>query len=522
MSGIPQIRYTIQAGRVYNEPDHVSTIDRHVSPGISERIITLTDSLVKDYVYRLGKNFSNIAHARITFSVEKGIVFGPCSDTILPILYFQNAQSFIPLPSEVVASHVYQAVPTPKMLRQTPPNHVFVDIAALSLHKSGLEAPVTIDLEIVPSTQEKKNAPLPSTEEKKSAPLLMSANLRFPHLLLALLERLDQGRHPRNSSVCIIDPGVLEYEISGLFETCPQLAESLAVFPEGKFTVLSGDKRTIRQIEEQAEMGLTTYDPAALRLYTDRKGEFVKDPKYQNLFARLKENLGRLAVAPSHTKEMLAGIGEAEPLFLRVLPRQLELRGFEITSPSFNSGEKFDIIVAVGTTVDPSEAKKKINPPSSKLLQLAKLIDALKIGGTIYLDLMMSYFFLDAEDQREYDSKMRQLEIIVGNRLEIERIPFSSFQQEAVKPIETITFVTTNEIKGIQGNQAKVRTSNLWTITRMGKKVNTARRNEIDERLIAKHLVDAGEGTVLHSGVNRNDLLGSGSFHRLQNFVEAV
>lgn len=476
----PKIRFSIISGEMgrVNEPDHVRIVNREVQEGIGKAVVMLAESIAKDHVYHLGEEFRGAALARITFSVERGIVFESCTDPRLQECYFRNSQHVIPMPKSMAPSSVHQIDSTPELLDHVPPNLskdvVFVDATAVLLHEQGLDKPQTVELEIVPF--------IPLTKGRG----LTTSSLRFPHLLLDLLKRLEQGQLAPDSSVCIIGPGLMEYEDPNILPACPQFAELLAMIPGGKFTLLDINKPSLQLLSRQYARNFTAYDPMAFRSYTLESGvgEFVESSEYQKLFEVMRGNFAQLAVAPNNATEMLKGIGPLQPLFLRVDSNQLALRVFDITKSSFKKEDQFDVMVATMSIVNAYQDEMSENPHMNYFGKLTKFLEALKVGGTLYLDSVMIQYLLDVAGREGFDLGIQYLEAMIGNRLQLEKISFEGFKEGATGALNTITALSMYPPKGIDRQAYSTTTSDLWAITRTNEQVDPAQKGQIALQLL--------------------------------------
>jgi len=476
-ASIPKIRLSIVSGELgkVSDPNSVSIVRTEAEKGINEVVISLVHSIAKDYVFQLGEEFRNQAQARINFSVERGVVFEACSDPRLEECYSQHA---ILLPKTEVKGPVWLIEPTPDMLEEPLPNsradEVLVDVASMILQKQGLEAPQSVELEIVPF--------IPLTKGKG----LTTSNLRYPHLLLDLLNRLEKGLLPADSSVCIVGPGLIDYEDSNVFPTCPQFAELLGMIPKGKFTLLDIDKDSLTRLSKQIANNFTAYDLMGFRTYTFRKGvgEFVESPEYQKLFRVMGKHFAQLALAPSNAEEIIQGNAPIQPLVLRVQQNQLALRVFDITKSFFKQTDQFDVMVATMSIVNAFQDEMTEKPHLNHFGKLIKFLEALKVGGTLYIDAVMIQHLFSVGGQEGFDLGIKYLESVIGNRLQLEEIPYSSFKEGASGMVNTITAASMNFPKGIDRNVYLTTTSDLFAITRTSEKVDPKEKGPIALKLL--------------------------------------
>ncbi|WP_420420847.1 hypothetical protein [Simkania sp.] len=475
----PTIRLSIVAGEMglASEPEKVQIVNSTVSPEINEQVVDWTKSLAKDHVFLLGQEFQKPAHARITFSVEHGVVFEDCDDPHLREIYLTNSRQVAVVPKSFADKHVCQIEPTPEMIEsaraQTSEEVVFVDGISLALHMQGVTRPETVNLEIVPFIPLNKGRGL------------TTSSLRFPHMLLDLLKRQEQGKLTDDSSVCVVGPGLLEYEDPSVLPTCPQVAELLALFPQGNFTLLDRDKRALTLMAKQCAKNFMTYDTAAYRAYTMKDlPEFVENPEYQRLFEEMKRNFSQLTIAPSNADEMLDGFGGLKPLVLRVQKEQMAFRAFDITKSSFRTGEQFDVIVATLSIVNAHEQEIDKNPHGNHFGKLTKFLEALKVGGTLYLDASMIQRLVKVAGPEGFELGMKYLEASIGNRLEIEEVPLSSFKNDVKGSVNTISALSQHHPKGFSEHIYLTTTSTLWAITRSEEMVDPAQKGPVALQLL--------------------------------------
>ncbi len=478
-AAFPRIRLSIFAGEEIQakEPAIIPIAQQNVSEGINMEVVQAAKLLARNHAFHLGREFIKPVHARITFSVEHGVTFDCCSDPRLQVIYFKSGQHASAIPKSLADARVCQVEPTQEMLEQarsqTTEEVVFVDRVALALQKEGITHPQTIELEIIPF--------IPAIQGKG----LTTSSLRFPHLLLDLFKRQKQGELAADSSVCIVGPGLMEYQDPSVLPTCPQFAELLAMMPSGKFTLLDIDNRSLGLLAQQSASNFTTYDPMTYRVFTT-KGlpDYVESPEYQRLFKIMKKTFSMLASAPNSAEEMLDGKGMLQTLVLRVQSEQLELREFDITKSSFKPGEQFDVIVATMSIINAYQQEMDEKPHANHFGKLTKFLQALKVGGTLYLDTMMMHRLLRVAGPEGLELGMKYLETMIGNQLQITKIPFSGFKEGATGGFSTITGLSMHLPKGINKRVFSTTSSDLWAITRTNLEVDSAQKGPIGLRLV--------------------------------------
>ncbi|QVL57540.1 MAG: hypothetical protein KFB93_00235 [Simkaniaceae bacterium] len=191
-----------------SEPENVPTMERSVPADLHPLQVRFIEDIAKDYIFHSAqesKDPPSPLTARVSLSIERGLEFENCSHAGFQEKMTVQFQQALPLPREKVRGldTVHKIQPTEEMIRQLP-DHMnqddleYLDVVSISLLKQGVTHPVTVDLEV--------RGFVPANKGKG----LTTGHLRFPHMLLAMRERLLSGAHPAAPTVCIVGPGLFE------------------------------------------------------------------------------------------------------------------------------------------------------------------------------------------------------------------------------------------------------------------------------------------------------------------------
>lgn len=456
MAAIPQIKLTlpIQEGLLFDDPNDIEFMRKEVTPGLDPNIVYLAESIAKDHFYHMSSTLPEVVTAQITCSVEHGVVFNSCSDERLKNCFFENTRKAFAIPAEgksmLSGTPVHLIEPTAQMKAAAPEGSFFVDAIALHLKANGLTGATTFNLELRPYY-------VVGTGKG-----LTTGNLRHPHLLQGILEK----NFRPDAKVCIVGPGLLEYQDKSIPPSCPQFAEIFSLLPMAEYTILDNDTHAIDVLAGQFSKGYTFYDPVMFRAYTmPGSPECTQDRTFLSLFDRMKHTLGERALTPK-AKEILANIGTVKPLMLHLQNKeQVKVQEFDINSSSFSEGKKFDVMVATMSICNAIQEEVLRNPLANHFEKLVKFLDALEDQGSLFMDtnvidMLCSPGGLGLEGGKKY------LEERLGRSLTFEIIPVSSFVKKVEGSRGTISLLSSHLLQGAEKQVMSVDTSSIIVITK--------------------------------------------------------
>ena len=93
LPSIPKIILSLamEEGVPVDDPSHVQIMRQEISPGLHDMVVDLARAVAKDHFYnlsQLGREPHSSTTARITCSVEEGVVFRGCSDLRMMEYFF--------------------------------------------------------------------------------------------------------------------------------------------------------------------------------------------------------------------------------------------------------------------------------------------------------------------------------------------------------------------------------------------------------------------------------------------------
>lgn len=353
------------------------------------------------------------------------------------------------LPSEEVRLQGEQQLPGQPL--------AFFDPTAAALWQAKIQAPVQIDLEV-------------GCYQVTQAPGgLTTANLRFPHLLKDLSLKFSNEQKGEGMSIGIVGPGLSEAKDT--LSSCPQFVEIYGLFPKAHYLLLDRDKRALSVLIGQLhDCQFTAYDPLMLKTYLFSE-KYQISSVYQKTFRDINSTLGELAIEPKNAKEMLQGHGQIDSLTVKVDPKNVDLREFEINASQFEEQDKaqFDVLVAtlsISAAVDSQSSRTLL----TKLETLGKFLELLKPNGALYIDaLFTTKFLLGPYGEEGMKLGLKYLESCLGNRLKNDEIPLSDFQTQMTNIIGTLNSLDLSSVK--TGKTGTASTAALTVITRLPEKV---------------------------------------------------
>ena len=420
-------------------------------------IISFLKYITRDYVYELGNEFKKNAHARLTFSKERGITFDSYSDVKIKQVFEKNINN---LWSQIIQS-------TPQKLSDDEANKQV--LLRAQLRAGGMDRPIKIDLNI--------NYHIPKTQGAG----LTTSFLRFPHLLKDLSTRFKHGKQSDQTKICVVGPGLFEEE--GSLPSCPQLVEIYSIFPKAQFLLLDNDKRVLKVMKEQFHhFQFMSYDPCTLisRSTKHESNPFYALEAYQGLFQEMKETLSEKAIAPKDAKKMLQNIWDNQPLMLRAETDKIQLRDFDIISSSVKDDEKktFDVIIATLSITLAATNQIGINPAFNCFSLLGKFLAALKENGSLYIDSVFIKEVLEKLYGKEgFALGIQYLEIVLGNRLSIEEIPLSDFLPEVQGNSGIVMSFSKKGVVDEKGIPT-ITTHSINVVTRTSEKISLTREEQ--------------------------------------------
>ena len=492
---VPRCSFLMMAfdpGKV-SEPENTPVMERSIPSEVHPFQARLLEDIAKDYIFHCiqeRKDALPTLTARLSFSIERGIEFENCSHSDFEEMITIHFQQAIPFARDEARKlgEIHRIQPTEQMLCQLPDslNPVdleFIDAMAVSLVKQGATQPLTVDLEV--------RTFFPANKGQG----LTTGNLRFPHLLLAMRERLLRGDHSTVPNVCIVGPGLFEYD-EKITPTCPQFVEMFSLFPEGRFTLLDNDPHSLKSMDEMFSRRIASYDSVMLRAYaTENFGEatnsyYVAEDDYQATFSAMKDNLATRAIAPRNAREMLDGVGKILPLTLLLDQGQVEVCAFDILSSDFHGGEQFDIIVATMSIVNAFAKDLEAAPFANHFELLAKFLLALNENGAFYIDTKIIMAIKERWGSEGFALGIRYLETLLGNELHIEEVVTPSFTGGR----GTILNLSAHKPLGLEHRpDMKVTTSDIMILTRSEVVVDQG------EHVAAKRALDAYLAMFTHA-----------------------
>ncbi len=470
-------------------PDQLLIRTRELSPSsanIKPEILEVIESLCKDYICSLGKMFKEPMTARLTLSPINGISFDPGSEKIKAVYEQITREVAIAIPKNDAISQGIQQLKKKNVSAQEKQKAfaqfqqkqiLFLDPHAYQLWKSGLKAPLKIDVEMVACL---------STGQGGG---LTTGFLRFPHLLGDLANRFQTKRLDQQTKICIVGPGLFIPEKGT--PSCPQFVEVFSLFPKANFLLLDNDTSALERMDGQFhKCKFAGYDSSMLRVYTTniQSNTYYAPQKYQILFQQMKDLFAENALAPTNAKEMLAGIGGIKPLLLKVDPEKIHLREFDILTSAPKEEEKgtFNIVIATMSMLLAIGELDK-NSSTNPLMIFRKFLELLSENGSLYVDSTLIDYLYSAYGDENMDLGLRYLELLLGNELSIEEVAIADFSPNVLSAHSTLLNLSMSNSKELVTG-TNVTTSSVTVITRTAKKTEQAteeHKAELEQRLAA-------------------------------------
>lgn len=471
MQPIPKytLEFLIPEQKIEN-PEDLIIRTKALSPPtakITPQILFLIEDLCKDYIFSLGKMFTELVKVRMCLSLKKGISF---DNKKIQANYDEKtkgpafAMPKTPEIQHLMKRNVSVQDRTEAYADLGTKQVAFIDPGAFLLWKAGLKNPLTIDVEMTGFWRTSQGGGL------------TTGFLRFPHMLGDLADRFKDKRE-QQAKICIVGPGLFTPE-KGV-PSCPQFVELFSLFPKSDFLMLDNDKPTLDRMENQFhKCKFAAYDPSMLRIYTTKIEENNRyaPPKYQALFQEMKATFADNALANPKVKEMLAGIGPLQPLMLKVDPDKINLREFDILTSTPEEKDKgtFDIVVATMSILlnfDNFDETGSTNP----IFILQKFLELLSENGSLYLDSCLIDTLFETYGEKNMGLGIRYLEQVLGNQLSFEEVSLSDFSPNSVGKYATFLNFSLNIGPNSMPN---VSTSSINVVTRTGTKVEAISEEE--------------------------------------------
>lgn len=429
-----QLTFTIPNTDEYpfTEPDHIPISSSSLVPSdakINATVMTIIEGISRDIVFQLKKDFKENITLRITVSQNEGVVI---DNERLSKLFHDNIKGVCAaVPTRLVKSaglshlkrvEVSDADKTRYEAQMGQPC-TFFDTASLMLFQAGVKRPETVEVE------------LSGFQGLGKGGGLTTAAFRFPHMYLDMFKRFGDKRK-EDLKVCIVGPGL--HRPGGKLGYCSQFVELKAMFPNARFLLLDNDASAIEYLDGQyKKMKAAAYDPLVARMLTFQFDDnpYRAPEKFQPMLAEMKAEMAACAKFPPNAKEMLDGYGGIKTMMLGVDSEKIELREFDINTSAFESGEKFDVMVA---TMSICLALAKGRVENMKAV-MQKYIDALSINGSLYIDAaLMDQILMPALDCDSPDEVMAILAERSGVKLEIDRVGLEEYLPSTVGDAGTL------------------------------------------------------------------------------------
>jgi len=456
------ISFCIPQGKEFpfEDPSEIPLIESNVSPTdfkLHSIVSTILISLAKDISFHHGKAFPEGLRCRVILSQHSGVevddqYIGGLLKTAfegvgcpVPVAVARDS-GMMGLKQAAVSEQVRKVA-----IAQLQSEVLFFDPVSTMLFKGGQRGPFVVDMRISQFSPANKGGGL------------TTAAFRFPHMYAEMLDRFEYRRINEDLEVCIVGPGLQSKAKSLAY--CPQLAELMAIFPRGRFTLLDNDTKALEVMKGQIErMKVIAYDPLVFRtLIMDIPENYCKAPDTMQPGLKLMADYWTTkAKAPKNVGEMLKGTCEASMLLLNVDSGQVGVREFDINTPTFASEEQYDVMVATmsillafgGGKVD----IKKIFP---------SYLNALKENGSLYMDAqLMQAVLLPAYDCVTPEKLAEKLSKELDGNFSVRRVGLESYQKENTCDIGLLPRFDLVSVSSDQKGTPTITTSTIYVLTK--------------------------------------------------------
>jgi hypothetical protein len=277
---------------------------------------------------------------------------------------------------------------------------------------------------------------------------LATGYLRYPHMLADMRIRFAFDRFKEDAQVCIIGPGLMEYDSPKPGDLpppekmeCPQFVEVLSLFRKASFTLLDIDPKSLAAYQKSfTEEKIACYDPLTLRVLSSQKCDGDINPmaapeSYESVLSLVKDGLTALAEKPAKVRLMMDGFEKAEHILLKINPEKIHIKNHDILVTQMTVPDLgYDVIIGTHSIGNALQLMLEADITFDVTRSFTEILSAIRPGGVLYLDSIcygnivnnVQYY-----SRSSFDDYLNIVGKTLGNKMKVEEVSHKTFYPDS-------------------------------------------------------------------------------------------